>query len=79
MGIRTAESVAAFIDDPHRSRNAKAVGRCFGLVPCRDQSGDRSRLGHVTREGAPVVRRLLPAQLPQGSTLKRQQSSGASG
>jgi transposase len=57
---RTAEAVAAFIDDPHRFPNAKAVGRYFGLVPCQDQSGDRNRLGHITREGAPVVRQLLP-------------------
>ena len=59
VGIRTAEAVAAFVDDPDRFRSAKAVGRYFGLVPCQDQSGDRNRLGHITREGAPVVRQLL--------------------
>jgi transposase len=59
VGARTAEAVAAFVDDPHRFPNAKAVGRYFGLVPCQDQSGDRNRLGHITREGAPVVRQLL--------------------
>lgn len=58
VGIRTAEAVAAFVDDPHRFRNAKAVGAYFGLVPCQDQSGDKNRLGHITREGAPVVRQL---------------------
>jgi transposase len=59
VGPRTAEAVAAFVDDPQRFPNAKAVGRYFGLVPCQDQSGDRNRLGHITREGAPVVRQLL--------------------
>jgi transposase len=59
VGARTAEAVAAFVDDPDRFPNAKAVGRYFGLVPCQDQSGDRNRLGHITREGAPVVRQLL--------------------
>src|SRR5215813_11350819 len=59
VGIRTAEAVAAFVDDPDRFRSAKAVGRYFGLVPCQDQSGDKNRLGHITREGAPVVRRLV--------------------
>ena len=49
VGIRTAEAVAAFVDDPDRFRSAKAVGRYFGLVPCQDQSGDRNRLGHITR------------------------------
>jgi transposase len=59
VGIRTAEAMAAFIDDPHRFRNAKAIGSYFGLVPSQDQSGDRNRLGHITREGAPVVRQLV--------------------
>jgi transposase len=59
VGACTAEAVAAYIDDPHRFKNAKAVGRYFGLVPSQDQSGDRNRLGHVTREGAPIVRQLL--------------------
>jgi transposase len=59
VGIRTAEAVAAFIDDPHRFPSAKAVGSYFGLVPCQDQSGDKNRLGHITREGAPVVRQLV--------------------
>jgi transposase len=59
VGIRTAEALVAFIDDPHRFANAKAVGRYFGLVPSQDQSGDKNRLGHITREGAPVVRQLV--------------------
>ena len=59
VGLRTAEAVAAFLDDPHRFLDAKAVGSYFGLVPCQDQSGDKNRLGHITREGAPVVRQLV--------------------
>jgi len=59
VGARTAEAMVAFVDDPHRFRQAKSVGRYFGLVPSQDQSGDRNRLGHITREGAPVVRRLV--------------------
>jgi transposase len=59
VGIRTAEALAAFVDDPNRFGRAKAVGRYFGLVPRQDQSGDKNRLGHITREGAPVVRRLI--------------------
>jgi transposase len=59
VGVRTAEAVAAFVDDPHRFRDAKAVGRYFGLVPGQDQSGDRNRLGPITREGPAVVRQLV--------------------
>jgi transposase len=59
VGARTAEAVAAFIDDPHRFREAKAVGAYFGLVPSQDQSGDRNRRGHLTREGPAVVRQWV--------------------
>ena len=59
VGVRTAEAVAAFVDDPQRFGDAKAVGRYFGLVPSQDQSGDRNRLGHITREGPAVVRQLV--------------------
>jgi transposase len=59
VGVRTAEAVAAFVDDPHRFRGAKAVGQYFRLVPSQDQSGDRNRLGHMTRKGPAVVRQLV--------------------
>jgi transposase len=59
VGVRTAEAMAAFIDDPHRFLDAKAVGRYFGLVPSQDQSGDRNGLGPITREGPAVVRQLV--------------------
>jgi transposase len=59
VGRRTAEAIAAFLDDPHRFPNAKAVGQYFGLVPRQDQSGDRNHMGHISREGPPVVRQLV--------------------
>jgi transposase len=59
VGIRTAEAVAAFIDDPRRFANSKCVGAYFGLVPTQDQSGNTNRLGHITREGSATVRHLL--------------------
>ncbi len=59
VGLRTAEAVAAFLDDPHRFPNAKAVGQYFGLVPRQDQSGDKNRMGHISREGPSVVRQLV--------------------
>ena len=59
VGLRTAEAVAAFLDDPRRFSSSKKVGAYFGLVPTQDQSGDTNRLGHITREGSPVVRHYL--------------------
>ena len=59
VGLRTAETVVAYLDDPKRFRSNKSVGAYLGLVPCQDQSGKSNRLGHITREGPAPVRRML--------------------
>ena len=59
VGLRTAETVVAYLDDPHRFRRNKSVGAYLGLVPCQDQSGNANWLGHITREGPASVRRML--------------------
>jgi transposase len=59
VGVRTAEAVVSFLDDPQRFPNSKAVGRYFGLVPTQDQSGGTNRLGHITKAGSATVRRFL--------------------
>jgi transposase len=59
VGLRTAETVVAYLDDPARFHNTKAVGAYLGLVPCQDQSAKTNRLGHITREGPAAVRRML--------------------
>ncbi len=59
VGLRTAEAMVAFLDDPQRFPHAKTIGAYFGLVPCQDQSAGSNRLGHITRDGSPVVRQLL--------------------
>lgn len=59
VGLRTAEAVVAFLDDPHRFQHSKQIGDYFGLVPCQDQTGNKNRLGHITRDGSATVRQLL--------------------
>jgi len=66
VGIRTAEAVMAYVDDPHRFHNVKSVGSYFGLVPCQDQSAGKNRLGHITRQGPATVRKLLTEASWQG-------------
>jgi transposase len=66
VGVRTAEAVAAHIDDPHRFGRIKAIGRYFGLVPSQDASGSVNRLGHITREGPSIVRCLMTEAAWQG-------------
>lgn len=59
VGLRTAEGVVAFLDDPRRFTNSKAVGAYFGMVPSQDQSAGVNRLGRITKEGPSTVRHLL--------------------
>ena len=66
VGIRTAEAVMAYIDKPQRFSRNKSVGSYFGVVPCQDASAGRNRLGHITRQGPTLVRRLLTEAAWQG-------------
>ena len=66
VGVRTGEAVMAYLDDPHRFNRNHQVGSYFGLVPSQDQSADRNRLGHITRQGPPTVRRLLTERPGRG-------------
>ena len=59
VGIRTAETFVAWVDDVTRFRNNRQLGAYFGLVPCQDASADKNRLGHITRDGPPVMRKLI--------------------
>ena len=59
VGIRTAETFVAWVDDVTRFRNNRQLGSYFGLVPCQDASADKNRLGHITRDGPPVMRKLI--------------------
>lgn len=59
VGPRTAECIAAYVDDAHRFGRTRCVAAYFGLVPSLDESGGRSHAGRITREGPPTARKLL--------------------
>lgn len=59
VGVRTAEAVMAWIDQPARFTKNRAIGSYFGLVPCQDASAGRNHLGHITRQGPSLVRKLM--------------------
>jgi len=59
VGIRTAEAMVAWIDQPGRFADNKRIGSYFGLVPCQDTSAGKERLGHITQQGPGLVRKLL--------------------
>ena len=59
IGIRTAEAFVAYVDDIERFARIKCVSSYFGVVPRQDASGKVNRLGHITKDGPPTVRKLL--------------------
>jgi hypothetical protein len=71
VGNRTAEAVVAYIDNIKRFSRNKQLGSYFGLVPCQDASGERNRLGHITGDGPPVVRKLLCEAAWRGTRRSR--------
>lgn len=59
VGVRTAEAVVAWIDQPQRFANSNTIASYFGLVPSQDASAGINRLGHITKQGPAPVRKLL--------------------
>jgi len=66
VGIRTAEAVVAYIDQPDRFSSVRKIGAYFGIVPCQDSSAAVNRLGHITGDGPGTVRMLLCEAAWQG-------------
>lgn len=59
IGIRTAEAFMAWVDDPQRFSRVVQIGSYVGVIPREDSSGGVRRLGHITKDGPPVLRKLL--------------------
>jgi transposase len=66
VGIRTAETIAAYMDNAKRFLRSSQVGAYFGLVPCQDASAGVNRLGHITRQGPATARKYLVEAAWQG-------------
>ena len=59
VGPVVALTYRATVDVPARFRNSKAVGAVFGLTPSQHQSGERSRIGAISRCGDEMMRVML--------------------
>ena len=59
MGTLTALGYILTLENPHRFRRSREVGPALGLVPRRDQSGDRDPQLRITKTGDAYLRRLL--------------------
>ena len=59
IGPLTALTFVLTIEDPYRFEKSRSVGAYLGLVPARDQSGDRDPQKRISKEGEEMLRKLL--------------------
>jgi transposase len=59
VGVLTALTFVLTLEDPYRFERSRTVGAYLGLVPARDQSGDRDPQKHISKEGDEKLRKLL--------------------
>ncbi len=59
VGPITALTFKAAIEDPGRFRKSSDAGAYAGLVPRRNQSGERDYKGHITKAGDAMLRSAL--------------------
>jgi transposase len=58
VGPVTALATEVFLGDPQRFADGKAVASYVGLIPREYSSGERQRLGGLTKQGSPLLRFL---------------------
>jgi transposase len=59
VGALTALAFVLIIGKADRFQCGKQVASYLGLVPLEDSSGNRRRLGHITKQGSSMMRFLL--------------------
>ena len=59
IGTLTALSFVLTLEDPSRFGTGRAVGAYLGLVPSKDQSGERDPQKRISKQGNGLLRRLL--------------------
>jgi transposase len=59
VGALTALAFVLIIGDVGRFRCGKQIASYLGLVPLEKSSGNRRRLGHITKQGSSMLRFLL--------------------
>jgi transposase len=59
VGSLTAMAFVLIIGEAERFQCGKQVASYLGLVPMEDSSGNRRRLGHITKQGSSILRFLL--------------------
>ena len=58
-GALTALAFVLIIGEPERFECGKQIAAYLGLVPEEESSGERRRLGHISKQGSGLMRFLL--------------------
>jgi len=59
VGVITAATIVAALDNPHRFRSRRQVASYAGLTPRRYQSGQMDRQGRISKHGSTLLRKAL--------------------
>ncbi|MER9390391.1 IS110 family transposase [Mesorhizobium sp. M0435] len=59
IGPITASAIAATVTDPSLFKSGRQLAAWLGLVPRQNSSGGKDRLGRISKQGDPYIRRLL--------------------
>lgn len=59
VGALISAALAAYVADPSVFRSGRDFAAWLGLVPRQNSSGGKERLGRITKQGNPYLRRLL--------------------
>src|SRR5437899_8106074 len=75
VGVLTALAFELVIGTPERFHCGKQIASYVGLVPTEESSGDRRRLGHISKQGNSLLRFLL-VEAAQVTVRSQQQWRG---
>ncbi len=59
VGALISAALAAHVADPFMFRSGRDFAAWLGLVPRQNSSGGKEKLGRITKQGNPYLRRLL--------------------
>lgn len=59
IGVLTASALKAAVGQPERFANGRQLSAWLGMTPREFSSGERRKLGHISRQGNTYVRTLL--------------------
>lgn len=59
IGMLIASAVVAYVPDPEHFRSGRDFSAWLGLTPREHSSGGKSKLGHISKQGNPYLRKLL--------------------